>query len=72
MELVKDYDCLIHCHPGKANVIADALSKKTPKIRGKVRDQSGDNVEVMIAAIRVHSTIVEQIKEREPQDLQYE
>ena len=26
MELLKDYDCTIEYHPGKANVIADALS----------------------------------------------
>ena len=29
MELIKDYDCVIDYHPGKANVVADALSKKT-------------------------------------------
>ncbi|KAL0539979.1 hypothetical protein IC582_024201 [Cucumis melo] len=28
LELVKDYDCEILYHPGKANVVADALSKK--------------------------------------------
>ena len=28
MELIKDYDCVIDYHPGKANVVADALSKK--------------------------------------------
>ena len=27
--LFKDYDCIIDYHPGKANVVADALSKKT-------------------------------------------
>ena len=28
LELIKDYDCEILYHPGKANVVADALSKK--------------------------------------------
>ena len=29
MELLKDYDCNIHYHPSKANVVADALSRKS-------------------------------------------
>ena len=29
MELIKDYDCVIHYHPKKANVVADALSRKS-------------------------------------------
>ena len=28
MELLKDYDCTIDYHPGKANVVVDALSRK--------------------------------------------
>ena len=28
LELIKDYDLEVHCHPGKANVVADALSRK--------------------------------------------
>ena len=29
MELIKDYDCVIDYHPGKANVVADALTRKS-------------------------------------------
>ena len=29
MELIKDYDCVIDYHPVKANVVADALSRKS-------------------------------------------
>ena len=29
MKLIKDYDCVIDYHPGKANVVANALSRKS-------------------------------------------
>lgn len=29
MELLKDYDCIILYHPGKRNVVANALSHKS-------------------------------------------
>ena len=29
MELIKDYDCMIDYHPGKANIVVDALSRKS-------------------------------------------
>ena len=29
MEFIKDYDCVIDYHPGKANVVADALIRKS-------------------------------------------
>jgi hypothetical protein len=29
LELIKDYELEVHYHPGKANVVTDALSRKT-------------------------------------------
>ena len=29
MEYLEDYDFTLHYHPGKANVVADALSQKS-------------------------------------------
>jgi hypothetical protein len=29
LELIKDFDCEINYHPGKANVVADVLSRKS-------------------------------------------
>ena len=33
MEFIKDYNCSIHYHPSKANVVANALKQKVPKCK---------------------------------------
>nr|GEV07953.1 hypothetical protein [Tanacetum cinerariifolium] len=37
LDLLKDYDCVMRYHPGKANVVADALSRKEREKVSKIR-----------------------------------
>ena len=50
--MLKDYDCEILYHPGKANVVVDALRRKVSLERRRLR----------VLRIKVVSTIVESIK----------
>ena len=52
VELLNDYECEIRYHPGKANVVAGALSRK---------EYSGRRVKALIMTI--HSHLSTQIKE---------
>ena len=79
IELLKDYDCAIRYHPGKANVVADALSRKSTCFMAslvvkqwKLLEENFDlkalrkeqDSMILMASIQVQSDLIQQIKER--------
>nr|AAT47081.1 putative polyprotein [Oryza sativa Japonica Group] len=74
LELIKDYDMGIHYHPGKANVVADALSRKShcnvawvEELCCEVqRDLGHLNLGIVehgfVAALEAQPTLVEQVR----------
>ena len=73
LELVKDYDCEILYHPGKANVVADALSRKGQSQLSAMKQISQQvatemtraQIELVVgklANITLQSTLLERIK----------
>ncbi|KAL0539655.1 hypothetical protein IC582_023871 [Cucumis melo] len=53
LELVKDYDCEILYHPGKANVVADALSRKVSHSAALITRQAPLHLDLERAEIAV-------------------
>ena len=75
IELINDYDLDIHYHLGKANVVADALSrlpsrlnsmilKEQPSLHKEMEDFRMELVsEGFLASIELQPTLISQIKE---------
>nr|GFB95815.1 retrotransposon protein, putative, Ty3-gypsy subclass [Tanacetum cinerariifolium] len=81
LELLKDYDTNIQYHPGKANVVADALSRKSGMIAGiKVEEEIIHDLERLdielyvrgqhgyLASLRVEPDLISRIKEAQKED----
>lgn len=73
LELIKDYDMGVHYHPGKANVVADALSRKSqcnclsvqPEMEALCNEFQRLNLEIVsegfLTALEVKPTLEDQI-----------
>ncbi|KAL5787294.1 hypothetical protein ACOSP7_004243 [Xanthoceras sorbifolium] len=69
MELIKDYDCVIDYHPGKANVVADALSKKALFALKAMNVQLQLNPDsALVAELVCRPSLIQQISEKQKQD----
>ncbi|KAA3460517.1 reverse transcriptase [Gossypium australe] len=66
IELLKDYDCSIEYHPGKANVVADALSRKVvADLRAMFARLSLYDDGSLLAELQVTPTWIEEIKDKQ-------
>nr|AAM74397.1 Putative retroelement [Oryza sativa Japonica Group] len=80
LELIKDYDMSIHYHPGKANVVADALSRKSyctalciegmcEELRQEFEHLNVGIVELgFVAALEARPTLVDQVRAAQAND----
>ena len=69
MELIKDYDCVIDYHPGKANVVADALSRKTVQtLRALNANLSLSDDGAVVAKLIARSNFLNRVLEAQKKD----
>ena len=47
MDFIEDYDFTLHYHPSKANVVADALSRKSRGVLGSVASREWQMLKTM-------------------------
>nr|GEZ11957.1 retrotransposon protein, putative, Ty3-gypsy subclass [Tanacetum cinerariifolium] len=83
LELLKDYDTNIQYHPGKANVVADVLSKKLGMLANLqieheiIRDLECMDIELCIrgtkgywASLKIEPNLILRIKEAQKEDVE--
>ncbi|KAK6139667.1 hypothetical protein DH2020_026585 [Rehmannia glutinosa] len=87
LELVKDYDFVINYHPGKVNVVADALSRKSTQSNAiaiqipkpefmdlqkmNVEIVSVGSIEAKLAALTLRPTLIDKIQQGQQGDEYY-
>ncbi|KAG8502945.1 hypothetical protein CXB51_000734 [Gossypium anomalum] len=65
VELLKDYDCTIEYHPGKANVVADELSRRSMTgLRAMFARLSLFDDGSLLAELQVKPTWIDQIRDK--------
>ena len=80
LELIKDYDMRLHYHPRKANVVADALSRKSHVnmlMTGEIHKKIAENLHELcleivprgyVATLEIQSTLMDKIREAQKTD----
>ena len=69
MELIKDYDCVIDYHPWKANVVVDALSRKSIQtLRALNAHLSLSNDSAIVAELIAKSDLLDRVLEAQKND----